>query len=280
MAEKISVMVNGLPGRMATVVAHHVSRAKDLNLIDWSLTGPEIEKDHVDIDGLSVILLKPNEREEWIEAKKSLDDPMERFISVDFTHPSAVIGNAKFYCEHNLPFVMGTTGGDRVLLHTAVELLGNVAVIAPNMAKQIVGFQAMMEFAAENFPGLFSGYDLTIEESHQKGKADTSGTAKAMVGYFNKLGVSFTIDQIKKQRDPKVQQEIWGVPEEYLDGHGYHFYTLKSPDGTVTFQFVHEVNGRGIYASGTIDAINFLAKKVEEGVQGKVFTMIDVLKGV
>jgi len=30
---------------------------------------------------------------------------------------------------------------------------------------------------------------------------------------------------------------------------------------------------------GTLDALIYLDKKVQEGVQGKVFTMIDVLKG-
>ena len=70
-----------------------------------------------------------------------------------------------------------------------VEASSIPAVIAPNMAKQIVGFQAMMEFAAKEFPNLFKGYSLEIIESHQKGKADTSGTARAMVGCFNQLGV-------------------------------------------------------------------------------------------
>ena len=70
-----------------------------------------------------------------------------------------------------------------------VTAAGLPAVIAPNMAKQIVGLQAMMAYAAENSPGLFTGYSLTVRESHQAGKADTSGTAKAIVGYFNQMGV-------------------------------------------------------------------------------------------
>jgi len=39
------------------------------------------------------------------------------------------------------------------------------------------------------------------------------------------------------------------------------------------------VNGRDVYALGTIDALLFLAGKVEQGVKGEVFSMIDVLKG-
>ena len=200
-------------------------------------------------------------------------------MSVDFTHPSAVNPNAEFYCQVGLPFVMGTTGGDRQKLVEAVTSSSITAVIAPNMAKQIVGFQAMMEYAANTFPALFEGYTLEIKESHQHGKADTSGTAKAMVAYFNHLGIPFSEDQIVKMRDPEIQQTHWGIDEEYLTGHGWHTYTLVSEDRTVRFEFTHNINGREIYGRGTLDALLYLSEKVEAGVSGKVFTMIDVLKG-
>lgn len=80
-------------------------------------------------------------------------------------------------------------------------------------------------------------------------------------------------------RDPNVQSKFMSVPAKYLAGHGWHTYKLVSPDGTVVFEFTHNVNGRDVYAEGTLDAIAFLDKKVKEGVQGKAFTMIDVLKG-
>ena len=37
-------------------------------------------------------------------------------VIIDYTLPSAVMDNAEFYCQHNVPFVMGTTGGDRAKL--------------------------------------------------------------------------------------------------------------------------------------------------------------------
>jgi len=146
------------------------------------------------------------------------------------------------------------------------------------MAKQIVGFQAMMEYAAKTFPDLFSGYTLSVKESHQKGKADTSGTARAIIGYFNKLGIPFTEQQIIMERDPENQKIKWGIPEEYLKGHGWHTYALVSEDKTVKFEFTHNINGRDIYAAGTLDAIFFLHRKALEGAKGRVFSMIDVLR--
>jgi 4-hydroxy-tetrahydrodipicolinate reductase len=275
--DTIKVMVNGLPGNMSTKAAEHISQDSTLKLIPYALTGPDIEATETQIRSEAVKLIKPDKRREAIESIKRTEGIV---ICVDYTHPSAVNDNASFYCENGLPFVMGTTGGDRTALVETVQKSDTAAVIAPNMAKQIVAFQAMMEYAAETFPDVFKGYSLEIKESHQQGKADTSGTAKAMIGYFNRLGSPFTKDQIKMERDPGVQRSEWGIPEAYLSGHGWHTYSLRSEDATVFFQFTHNVNGRDIYARGTLDAIHYLAKKIDQGAKGRVFTMIDVLKGL
>ncbi len=272
----IKVMVNGLPGNLARSVAEYLIADGRFELVPHSLTGPEIQESEYIIDNIPVKLIRADQRNSQIEQiKQSLGE----FLSVDYTHPSAVNPNAEFYCRYGLPFVMGTTGGDRQKLEATVAASSIAAVIAPNMAKQIVGFQAMLEYAADNFPDLFKGYSLSIKESHQQGKADTSGTAKAMVGYFNRLGVSFSADEIIRMRDPDVQKTLWAIPEEYLSGHGWHTYSLVSEDQTVKFEFTHNVNGREVYVRGTVDAILYLSEKVQAGARGKIFTMIDVLRG-
>ena len=274
--KSIKVMVNGIPGKVSCVVARHILNDDRFELIPHALTGPEITESECIIDDCSIRLILPDSREQAISEIMEREGP---FISVDFSHPSAVNSNAVFYCNKGLHFVMGTTGGDRKLLEDTVRSSSIAAVVAPNMAKQIVGFQAMMEYAANTFTGLFNGYSLEIKESHQKGKADTSGTAKAMTKYFNSLGTPFAEEDIIKERDPETQKNVWCIPEEYLNGHGWHTYTLVSDDKTVRFQFTHNVNGREVYGNGTIDAILFLNEKVKEGTKGTMFSMIDVLKG-
>jgi 4-hydroxy-tetrahydrodipicolinate reductase len=271
----IKVMVNGLPGNVTQMIASHIARDEALTLLPYSLTGPEIDIDRIAIENIDIELIRPDRRDASI---MTIKDSYDSFISVDFTHPSAVNRNARFYCTHGLPFVMGTTGGDRQDLHETVTKSPISAVIAPNMARQIVGLQAMLAYGAENFPGLFQGYTLTVHESHQQGKADTSGTAKAMVGYFNTMGVDFTNDQIQKERDPAIQKQQWCIPEAYLDGHGWHTYTLTSPDGTAMFELKHNINGREIYVEGTLKAVNYLHRKVQDGSQGRIYSMVDVLK--
>jgi hypothetical protein len=80
--------------------------------------------------------------------------------------------------------------------------------------------------------------------------------------------------QIRKVRDRETQLEVMRVPEDALDGHAFHTYTLTSPDGSVRFSFQHNVVERTIYAEGTVDAVLFLAKMRAEGASKKVYNMV------
>ncbi|MCK5542466.1 MAG: dihydrodipicolinate reductase [Desulfobacterales bacterium] len=274
---KINLMINGIPGNVAIIIAKHVLRDERFILVPYSLTGPEINDIIFKIDDFELSLIKPATRcDQIIDIKTKYND----MYTIDFTHPSSVNSNALFYIDNDLPFIMGTTGGDREKLKKDINQGTTPAVIAPNMAKQIVGFQAMMEYAAITFPDLFKDFTLEINESHQKGKADTSGTAKAMVKYFNQLGLKFSDKDIKKERNPEVQKNVWKIPEEHLAGHGFHTYKLKSNDGTCAFKFEHNICGRDIYVNGSLDAVVFLHKKIctQKNTDTNYFTMIDVLK--
>ncbi len=272
----ISIMINGLPGKVASSIALEAVRDKKFSLVPFSLTGEDIEDTVFMVNDQKVALLPPKIRDSKIAG---ILKEYPNLIAIDFTHPLAVNDNAEFYAAHNIPFVMGTTGGDRKALEQTITQSTISAVIAPNMAKQIVGLQAMMEHAAKNFPDLFAGYTLEVVESHQQGKADTSGTAKAMVGYFNEMGINFREDEICKIRDPEIQKKEWKIPEEHLKGHAWHTYTLRSADGSTLFEFTHNINGRQIYVEGTLNAVIFLHEKRNHPEnKGRVFTMIDVLK--
>lgn len=237
---------------------------------------------------MSVTLFTPDQRQEVSERVCSLRAAGGSLICIDFTHPSAVNGNAEWYCREGLPFVMGTTGGDRELLQRTVEQAGVYCVIAPNMAKQIVALQAGIERMAADFPDSFGGYTLSVQESHQSTKADTSGTAKAVSAHLAQLtGESdFTSERITRVRDVPEQLAGGGpshrgvspVPEEAISGHAFHTYSLTSADGKVEFQFRHNVQGRTTYAEGSVDAAIFLASRLDAGDERRTFSMIDVLR--
>lgn len=276
----IVVMMNGLPGAMGIEVSQ-VCLQRGFALAPIALTGPGGPPEVIVRKGSHVCKVKLVDSSGVAEQKAALDEMVKEFgsrlVIVDFTHPSAVNPNAELYAAAGAAFVMGTTGGDQErLMKTVTD--GNVyAVIAPNMAKQIVAFQATMERMARDFPGAFSGYTMTVKESHQKTKADTSGTAKEMVQSFKRLGIDFDVEQIQKLRDDQSSTGF-GVPPDSLDGHAFHTYTLQSPDKSVEFQFKHNVCGRRTYAEGVADAVQFLAARRAEGSTKKIFNMIDILE--
>jgi 4-hydroxy-tetrahydrodipicolinate reductase len=329
MAYRERVIVNGLPGRMATKVARRLMRAEDFDLHNYSLTGDRQKDKSFEIGGSKVHLYNPSQRVYF-----PADSNCDGMLTVDYTLPGVARSNAYLYLKNNMPFVMGTTGGDLSDLQGLLANSSINAVVGSNMALPIVSMQrALVEFVERNQFSL-SGCELTITESHQSTKKDTSGTAKAMVSHFNRLGIDFDEKRIVSIRD-RDEQMMMGVPEEFLSAHGWHTYEIHAPtegrrymenldqlqdlfyrilhpsnsafgdnftftrdanaksvkakslDGSVSFEvsrpasrdlkFVHNINGRAIYAEGTLTALRFLRKKMEESERGKVFSMVDVL---
>ena len=91
-----------------------------------------------------------------------LKESCEQLIIVDYTHPSAILGNIQTYTNAGVSFVMGTTGGDEQAIKEIFEKGSNYAVIAPNMAKQIVALQSGLQEMAKRFPGAFKDYKLQV----------------------------------------------------------------------------------------------------------------------
>ena len=293
--KNLVLMINGLPGKMGKDVTLAAMK-RGIEICPWAMTGNAIEEDVVNLStevtktgekvAHDIRLIKGPQNENGDEncdnimvgLKAGYESVGKTLVAIDYTHPNAVNLNAKFYARHQLHYVMGTTGGDRDQLYTDTETANIYAIIAPNMGKQIVALQATLEKMAEEFPGSFAGYTLDVEESHQSSKADTSGTAKAIVSTMGTLmGKPYDVEDIKLIREPEKQIKF-GVPEEALGGHAYHTYRLVSPDKSTEIQFRHNVVGRTIYAEGTIDAAVFLHKRIEEKNSKKIYNMIDVLK--
>ncbi|KAJ4780325.1 4-hydroxy-tetrahydrodipicolinate reductase [Rhynchospora pubera] len=268
------ILVNGCTGKMGRSVAESII-SSGLTLVPVSFSGKEKPGGNITIGDVDVTIHGSKERETVLS---SVINQFPDVMVVDYTVPDAVNANAELYCKLGLPFVMGTTGGDRELLYKTVKSSDVYAVISPQMGKQVVAFLAAMDIMAKQFPGAFSGYHLEVLESHQASKLDASGTAKSVVSSFQKLGVSYDMRRIRKIRDTTKQLQMVGVPEEYLGSHAFHFYCLTSPDDSVSFEFQHNVCGHKMYAEGTVDAAIFLYKKVQQKANKRLYDMIDVLR--
>lgn len=282
--EKIPVLVSGLPGKMAMLVFERLFSSETYRAVPYSLTGEDTKEDRMEIDSLGgfILLIKPSKRYSYVEVLKdtyigTLKKTYPNLVAVDYSHASAVNANAEFFCKHDIPFVMGTTDGDRTLLKETIENSNIPAVVSPNMSIPIVLMMSMFDYAAKTFPDALKDYFLLIEESHQASKSGTSGTAKDIGANLGKLGALYLEEAIRKIRDRLEQIVKMGIPAEFVDGHGYHEYQLLSPDGTIDLGFMHNVRGRKTYIDGTMTALDYLVSKVKKGEKG-YFDMTDVMR--
>ncbi len=226
---KTFVMVNGA-GKMARAASEAIIKSSDFKLFPFSFVGKNTKSDY-EILGEKIRPIPAKYRESFLKGMENSD-----LLVTDCTVPSAVNENAEVYCIHNLPFTMMTTGGDSEGLEKLITNSNIPAVVAPNMAEEVVAFQSVISELADEYTGTWeknNGDGLYLRESHQgvdvceefKGKKDTSGTAKAMVKYFQKIGVPFEVSDIVKIRDMEDQEKL-GVPLSALKGHGWHRYKL------------------------------------------------------
>lgn len=261
MNEPIEVLIAGMGG-MGTEVAKRLLYQNHVGfrLLPFALTGADDTRPNVSIAGFPIKLVRPEGHRDVLLANPHA-------IVVDFTWSDAIARNAELYVETDHNFVMGTTGDQT---HARLPLRKPncpvSAVIDVNMGIPLVVVKSMLEAAAEFFPGSLESYTLTIKESHQKTKRGVSGTAEAFRELFGELGAQMAGD-IESIRDRE-------------EGHGYHWFALRSTDGTVSVEINTKVDGRLVYALGTLEAIRFLHRRVQKGLAGRVFTMTDVLSGM
>lgn len=264
----IPVFVSGLPGNMATLVARALIANVQYELLPIAQASVSRNWQHLDFGPQRITLRDycPN-------------DLRPGAVAVDYTQPQVATSNAEDYAWARVPFVMGTTGGNREEIEALVRNSRISAVIAPNMAVSVIEVQDELNGLIETSPDHFRGWHMTIRESHQAtkvysdGRPIVSGTAVAFRETLERLGA--VIDgEIVSIRDPQTQQDL-GI--QNLDGHGYHWITLTSPAGEIR-RFATAVEGRQPYVEGTLMAVSFLARKIREGSRGEIFTMSDVIR--
>lgn len=280
MSSVTSLLIAGLPGKMALETAMLVESDECLE-IATGITSPARHGQTCQVGDREITLVGADRRDEIGQSELSQGELRwpTGMMAIDYSTPDSAVANAAWYAEQGIPFVMGTTGYDAEAVKAILSQSKISAVVAPNMAAPIVMMQAAMRWLATEFPGACAESELAIRESHQQGKRDTSGTAKALVASFQELGVDYSVDQIDKVRDPERQTTEVGVPTEHLAGHAFHRYDLACADGTVNLALEHNVVGRRVYAEGTLLAVRFLATRLKAGSQGELFSMEDVLRG-
>lgn len=117
-------------------------------------------------------------------------------------------------------------------------------IICPNVNVQMLRFMAMVRHASR----YFKGQAITITESHHATKTSKPGTALYLA---KQLGVAES--EIRSERNPERQQQLFGIPPEYLGRHAYHNITITSPDAEITLEA--RVFGKTAYAASLAEII-------------------------
>lgn len=264
---KIFVMINGLPKNMPSLMESAIAKNAGYQVIYDSLTGPDTtEKFYKDVINLHT----PRYHEETLERVSSSFGG--RIIAIDFTE---IIGNVDIYCKNKIPFIMVTTGGDRDALSEIIEESEISAVIAPNMSTPIVMLMDILKYATDHYPNAIDGWKIRII-GHQAKKKGANETTMTIGNILKSMGLKCVPKNIRLIQE-KIEQRLMSNPANVIDEHGWHEYSLLSPDGNVELKFKRNAN-RSNDVDGTLMALDFLTAKMERGVRGKCFSMHDVIR--
>ena len=199
---------------------------------------------------------------------------------IEFTHPTAVMGNIKALLPTKLPIVVGTTGWND--MHEEVAKMaaecGGTIMTSANFSIGVNLFYKIVEEAAK-LVNAFDEYDAAVWEMHHNQKADSpSGTAldvaKHLLSGFTKNNEIVTDAFHAKPQANQLHvssTRCGSVP-------GTHTVYFDSPADTI--ELTHTARSRQGFASGAVHAVENLKKFLDSGElkAGKLYGMSDVFK--
>ncbi len=280
MKKKINILLTGF-GNVAQVLLKHLRDDPEINVLPFVLAKMDdwdnLQWDNARKNNIGIIYPTDDEHMQSILTNTKKD--IGSFIAIDFTAPVAVIPNSTSYIKTGIPFLIGTTGGNRTLLEEMIRTSDIPAVVAPNMVSQIVMLAGMLKWAGQNYDKPLLGWTLKIKESHQAKKKDPSGTGMAFAKLLIEMGAMIDVTdpkQFDSVRDREGSLKM-NVTEEFLDGHGFHTYFLTDPTGTLSINLEHNVLGREAYGPNVVRCVHFLHQKMLKGETG-LFGVDDVIR--
>jgi len=197
---------------------------------------------------------------------------------IEFSHPTAVMGNLKALIPLGLPIVVGTTGWakNESEIEELLAKTNGIAMRSSNFSIGVNTFYKIVEEAAKLFAE-YSEYDVAVWEAHHNQKADSpSGTAlevarRVMLGNKNKTEmVTDAFHERPKANELHVSStRVGSVP-------GTHTVFFDSPADSI--ELTHRARSREGFARGSVVALEKLVSKINSGelAKGKLFGMSDL----
>jgi 4-hydroxy-tetrahydrodipicolinate reductase len=196
-------------------------------------------------------------------------------VAIEFSHPSAVVGNIKALIAGGVPTIVGTTGWHDHLaeVEAAVKAADGSLLWSSNYS---IGVRLFLKLAAAAAAAAapYPEYDIGGYESHHNKKADSpSGTAKAIVDTVLAAQSRKTAAVYDKLDRPPAPHELHYASLRVGSDPGTHTLTFDSDADTIEIK--HTARNREGFANGAIRAAEWL---VPNGAPRRgLFTMDDVL---
>jgi len=174
-------------------------------------------------------------------------------VLIEFTTPDSTIEHLKACVQHKVKMVIGTTGLNGAQIKEIEAASQKIPIVfSSNMS---VGVNLFFKVSGEVAQRIGKSYTMKIIEAHHIHKKDApSGTAK-------------TLAQIVEESSKAKVADIKSIREGEIIGD--HDIVFESDVDTITIR--HHAKTRDIFASGSLVAAKFLAKK-----QNGLFNMQDV----
>lgn len=200
---------------------------------------------------------------------------------IEFSHPSAVLGNLQALIPTGIPVVVGTTGWlDKIDgIRAQVAQNRSALLYSANFSVGVNLFFRMVSEAARVMAA-FEEYDAAVFEAHHNQKADSpSGTglelARRIMDNLPRKTKLFT-DAFDRKPEPEelhlASMRLGTVP-------GTH--TVYFDSAADTIELTHTARSREGFALGAVRALEWLAEAgPDKGPKKGVFTMDDVFSAL
>jgi 4-hydroxy-tetrahydrodipicolinate reductase len=189
-------------------------------------------------------------------------------VAIDFSIPTAAVGNISECLQQNVPIVSGTTGwlDDYPKMVALCEEKNGAFMYGSNFSLGVNLFFELNDYLAKMM-SKFKQYSVTMEEIHHTQKLDApSGTAISLANGIieNSHYTNWSLDENSNENSLYIDaQRIENVP-------GTHSVFYSSSVDTIEIK--HTAHSREGFAFGSVIAAEWLV-----GKKG-VFTMRDVLE--
>jgi 4-hydroxy-tetrahydrodipicolinate reductase len=198
-----------------------------------------------------------------VSAKElSVDNLNGADVVIDFSHPSTIEENIKFYLENEVPCVIGTTGWyDKVdsFKEFAKDYKSSSLIYSGNFSLGVAVFREIVKFAAAILSQT-SIYDVFLNEIHHREKADSpSGTslllAEAVRDNFE--GKDTIVSEELKRKIKKNEIHCSSTRGGYVTGT--HSVVFDSQVDSI--ELVHRAKSREGFAKGALIAASWVKDK-------------------